>query len=258
MKSPTAVILAGGKGKRLRPYTRERPKPMLDIGGKPILEHAINHLVRQGVTDLIFSVSYLRNHIQDYFGDGSDFGVSIDYVVDEPPRGTCGSIAGLEDQLSDPFLVLPGDILTDAPFPEMITFHEEKGGIATIGLFMLKSPMEFGIIRYDNESRIHAFKEKPILENPINTGIYLLDKKVFDYIEGEKTMDFSYDLFPALLADDQELYCYLLQGYWWDIGHVNDYDIAKQIGNILAISPGEKSASRINEHNNNNANRGIM
>lgn len=231
----SAVILAGGKGKRLRPYTKKTPKPLLPIAGKPILAYTIEHLRQQGITDITLSTYYLRDQIEAYFGDGGDYSVSISYAVDDPPMGTAGAVAKLLDRVSDPFVVLPGDVLSDIDVSKLVELHEERKAAATICLFEMRSPTDFGIIRYDEDCRITAFEEKPIIKQIINTGVYVLDKGIFADIPRDRPVDFSYDLFPALLREGKPLYCHVWDGYWWDIGRVHDYEIASQIGNVLSL-----------------------
>ncbi len=229
-----AVILAGGKGKRLEPYTLQKPKPMLTIGDKPLLEYVIEHLWAHDIKDIFLSVSYMGEQIKSYFGDGSEFGVNITYSLDDPPRGTAGSVARLKDELDDTFLVLSGDVLTDINLIQMVSFHQKQKGIGTIALYNTKKPMEFGIIKIDHEKQIIHFEEKPILEHLVNAGIYVLEPEIFKYVKGEEALDFSHDLFPRIMQAKEELYGYVIKGYWCDVGAVNDYEIAMQIGGIMS------------------------
>src|SRR5687768_10234203 len=173
-----AVIMAGGEGSRLRPLTSNLPKPMLPIANKPMMEHILALLRDHGITDVVATVQFLASLIRNYFGDGSDLGVSLSYAVEEVPLGTAGSVLGASDLLSGTFLVISGDALTDIDLDEVLDFHRSKGAAATLVLKHVQDPLEFGIVMTDAEGRIERFLEKPtwgqVFSDAINTGIYVL------------------------------------------------------------------------------------
>ena len=241
-----AVVMAGGEGSRLRPLTISRPKPMVPIVGRPVAEHILNLLKEHGITDVIMTVQYLASNIEDYFGDGSQFGMRIRYSREETPLGTAGSVKNAEEWLRDePFLVISGDALTDFNLTKIIEFHREKQAMATLTLAHVPNPLEYGVIITDDEGHITQFLEKPswaqVFSDTINTGIYMLDPKVFDYFERDKPFDFSTDLFPILLKNGDPLYGYTATGYWCDVGNLSEYmranaDVLQ--GNVQLKIPG--------------------
>ena len=241
-----AVVMAGGEGSRLRPLTISRPKPMVPIVGRPVAEHILNLLKEHGITDVIMTVQYLASNIEDYFGDGSQFGMRIRYSREETPLGTAGSVKNAEEWLRDePFLVISGDALTDFNLTKIIEFHREKQAMATLTLAHVPNPLEYGVIITDDEGHITQFLEKPswaqVFSDTINTGIYMLDPKVFDYFERDKPFDFSTDLFPILLKNGDPLYGYTASGYWCDVGNLSEYmranaDVLQ--GNVQLKIPG--------------------
>src|SRR3954463_1522371 len=141
-----AVILAGGEGTRLRPLTSNQPKPMMPIANAPMMEHIVRLLAQHGFDDIVVTVAFLANHIRNYFGDGSDFGVRMRYATEESPLGTAGSVRNAMEELDETFLVISGDVLTDIDLSEIVRFHEERGALATIGLTAVENPLEFGIV----------------------------------------------------------------------------------------------------------------
>jgi mannose-1-phosphate guanylyltransferase/phosphomannomutase len=223
-----AVVMAGGEGSRLRPLTISRPKPMVPIVGRPVAEHILNLLKEHGITDVIMTVQYLASNIEDYFGDGAQFGMRIRYSREESPLGTAGSVKNAESWLRDePFLVISGDALTDYNLSKIIEFHREKQAMATLTLAHVANPLEYGVIITDDEGHITQFLEKPswaqVFSDTINTGIYMLDPKIFDYFERDTVFDFSNDLFPILLKQGDPLYGYIADGYWCDVGNLSEY-----------------------------------
>src|SRR5579859_1520891 len=156
-----AVVMAGGEGSRLRPLTILRPKPMVPIVGRPVMEHILNLLKAHGITEVVVTVQYLASAIEDYFGDGSALGMRIDYSREEVPLGTAGSVNNAEDMLTEPFLVISGDALTDFNLGEIIKFHNSRRAMATLTLAHVANPLEFGVIITDDQQRIRQFLEKP-------------------------------------------------------------------------------------------------
>ncbi|MCU1498676.1 MAG: nucleotidyl transferase [Acidimicrobiales bacterium] len=219
--------MAGGEGTRLRPLTSNCPKPMLPLANRPMMEHVINLLKEHGIDEIVVTVAFLANQIRTYFGDGSEFGVRISYATEDQPLGTAGSVRNAMDQLDERFLVISGDVLTDIDLGKILAFHEEKGALATIGLVAVDNPLEFGIVITEEDGSIERFLEKPtwgqVFSDTINTGIFVLEPEVFDYIPEGRPVDFSSEVFPALLADGKPIYGAVAEGYWEDVGTLESY-----------------------------------
>jgi len=229
-----AVILCGGEGTRLRPYTYNIPKPMLKLGNRPILEFVLLNLKRHGVKDFILTVGYLHDKIVDYFGDGSKWGLNIEYLVEDEKLNTAGSVLGAKDKLTDTFFVGMGDHITAIDVSEMLAFHKQKGNIATIALKLQGTPVEYGIVSLDDDNCISTFLEKPILSNLINAGIYILEPEIFDFISPKE--DFAKDVFPRLLANGKKISGYKFTEYWADIGRIHDYETMNAIMSVVELS----------------------
>ena len=223
-----AVLMAGGSGTRLRPLTCDLPKPMVPILNRPIAEHIINLLRRNNITEIIATLYYLPDVMRDYFQDGREFGVEITYAVeDEQPLGTAGCVKNVEDLLQNTFLVISGDSITDFDLQAAIAFHRQKKSKATLVLTRVPNPMEFGVVITDQEQKISRFLEKPssseIFSDTVNTGTYILEPEVLEYLPLKQESDFSKDLFPLLLAKGEPMYGYIAEGYWCDVGHLDAY-----------------------------------
>ncbi|HYI45748.1 MAG TPA: sugar phosphate nucleotidyltransferase [Actinomycetota bacterium] len=222
-----AVIMAGGEGSRLRPLTSNMPKPMLPITNRPLMEHIILLLRKHGFTDVVATVQFLSSVIRNYFGDGSDLGVSLSYATEEVPLGTAGSVLGARDLLSGTFLVISGDALTDLDVQEVVAFHRAKGAAATLVLKHVPDPLEFGIVMTDADGRIERFLEKPswgqVFSDTINTGIYVIEPDVLDLIPVDEPYDFSSQLFPAMLDKGLPLFGFVADSYWEDVGNADAY-----------------------------------
>ena len=222
-----AVVMAGGEGSRLRPLTISRPKPMAPIVGRPVMEHILNLLKAHGITDVVVTVQYMASAIEDYFGDGSQFGMRIAYSREEQPLGTAGSVKNAEELLQEPFLVISGDALTDFNLTDIINYHNEKKALATLTLAHVANPLEYGVITTRDDGHILKFLEKPswgeVFSDTINTGIYVLDPTIFSYFEKDKPFDFSQELFPMMLAKGDPIYGYIAEGYWCDVGNLAEY-----------------------------------
>ena len=222
-----AVVMAGGEGSRLRPLTVKRPKPMVPIAGKPVMEHILNLLKRHGITDVVVTVQYLANNIEDYFGNGSQFGMHITYSREDVPLGTAGSVKNAEEHLTEPFLVISGDALTDYNLTDIIKYHQVKKALATLTLAHVPNPLEYGVIITNEHGHITQFLEKPswgeVFSDTINTGIYMLDPQIFSYFEKNKAFDFSQELFPMMLKQGDPIYGYIASGYWCDVGNLSEY-----------------------------------
>ena len=219
--------MAGGEGTRLRPLTSNQPKPMVPIVGKPCMEHILELLREHGLTDVIVTVAFLPQAIRSYFGEGDTLGMSIGYSVEESPLGTAGSVRLAARQLDETFLVISGDALCDVDLGELIAFHKERGAAVTIGLKSVDNPLEFGIVVTDEEGRIERFLEKPswgqVFSDTINTGIYVLEPEVLKHVPTDRPYDFSKELFPYLLEMGRPLYGYVMDGYWQDVGDLDQY-----------------------------------
>jgi len=223
-----AVLMAGGSGTRLRPLTCEIPKPMVPILNKPIAEHIINLLKKHKITEVIVTLYYLPDSIKDYFQNGEELGVKLKYSVEEDqPLGTAGCVKNIAELLDDTFIVISGDSITDFDLSAAIEFHRQKQSKATLVLSRVPHPMEFGVVITDQDSKIKRFLEKPstseIFSDTVNTGIYILEPEVLDYLPFQQECDFSTDLFPLLLEKGEPIYGYVAEGYWCDVGHLDSY-----------------------------------
>jgi len=230
-----AVLMAGGSGTRLRPLTCDLPKPMVPILNRPIAEHIINLLKRHQITEVVATLHYLPDVMRDYFQDGSDFGVQMTYAVEEDqPLGTAGCVKNIAELLDETFLVISGDSITDFDLTAAIEFHKSKKSKATLVLTRVPNPVEFGVVITDEQRRIRRFLEKPstseIFSDTVNTGTYILEPSVLDYLPVNQECDFSKDLFPLLLEKDEPMYGYIAEGYWCDVGHLDAYREAQYDG----------------------------
>lgn len=227
-----AVVMAGGAGSRLRPLTIARPKPMVPLVNKPVMGHALDLLKKHGITEVVVTVQYMAERIQDYFGDGRSLGMQIDYALEEEPLGTAGSVKNAAQYLDDTFIVISGDALTDFDLSEIIRYHKEKQALATITLYHVPNPLEYGVIIVDDEGRIRQFLEKPswgeVISDTVNTGIYVLEPEVLEYFQAGVPFDFSKDLFPILLQKGDPIYGFIADGYWCDVGNLQEYMRASQ------------------------------
>ncbi len=219
--------MAGGEGTRLRPLTSNQPKPMVPIVGKPCMEHILELLKEHGFTDVVVTVAFLPQAIRGYFGDGEALGMEIGYSVEESPLGTAGSVRLAAKQLDETFLVISGDALCDLDLSALIEFHKKHGAAVTIGLKAVDNPLEFGIVVTDEEGRVERFLEKPswsqVFSDTINTGIYVLEPEVLRHIPTDRPYDFSKELFPYLLEMGRPIYGLAMDGYWQDIGNLDQY-----------------------------------
>ena len=219
--------MAGGEGSRLRPLTSGIPKPLVPVVGKPVMEHILRLLKHHGITDVVVTLQYLGSAIRDYFGDGSDFGVDITYVVEDSPLGTAGSVKNAQQFLDEPFIVISGDALTDIDLGKVMAFHREKDASATIVLTSVSNPLEYGVVITNPDGTINRFLEKPswgeVFSDQVNTGIYVIEPAVLDMMPPATVVDWSGDVFPKMLTSAVPLYGYLAPGYWCDIGNIQTY-----------------------------------
>jgi len=215
-----AVILAGGKGSRLRPYTIVLPKPLMPIGDYPILEVIVRQLVVQGFTQITLAVNHQAELIKAFFGDGSKWGISIEYSLEDQPLGTMGPLK-LINNLPDHFLVMNGDILTDIVFAEFFDSHVKSGAIYTISSHLREEMIDYGVLQTNN-GFLTGFKEKPKNTYEVSMGIYMLSKKVLDFIPNNTPYGFD-QLMLALLAKNEPVAVNTFTGLWLDIGRPDDY-----------------------------------
>jgi mannose-1-phosphate guanylyltransferase/phosphomannomutase len=222
-----AVVMAGGEGTRLRPLTSNQPKPMVPIVGKPCMEHILELLKEHGLEDVIVTLAFMPQAIRSYFGSGDNLGVEIEYSVEESPLGTAGSVRLASDRLDETFLVISGDALCDVDLTDVIRFHRERQAAVTIGLKSVENPLEFGIVVTDEDGRIERFLEKPswsqVFSDTINTGIYVIEPEALSHVPTDRPYDFSKELFPLLLEMGRPLYGYVFDGYWQDIGNLDQF-----------------------------------
>ena len=223
-----AVVMAGGEGTRLRPMTANQPKPMLPVVNRPIMEHALRLLRRHGFDQTVVTVQFLASMVRNYFGDGEDFGMSLQYATEETPLGTAGSVKNAEDAIRDePFLVISGDALTDIDLSELVRFHKDNGALVTVALTRVPDPLEFGIIIVDDDGRIQRFLEKPtwgqVFSDTVNTGIYVMEPEVLAEFRAGEVTDWSADVVPRLLDRGAPLYGWIADGYWEDVGNHASY-----------------------------------
>src|ERR1700761_137214 len=201
--------MAGGEGTRLRPLTSNQPKPMMPLVNRPMIEHIIGLLKKHGFEEIVVTVAFQANTIRTYFGNGSEFGVRMVYATEEMPLGTAGSVRNAMDELTEPFLVISGDVLTDIDLSTVVQFHRDKKAMATIGLKAMENPLEFGIVITREDGTIERFLEKPswgqVFSDTINTGIYVLEPEIFERIPEGRAVDFSSEVFPAVLKAGQAL-----------------------------------------------------
>lgn len=218
--------MAGGEGTRLRPLTSNQPKPMLPVANRPMMEHIIRLVRRYHISDIVVTVAYLASVIRKYFGDGSDLGVRLYYAMEETPLGTAGSVKNAADELTETFLVISGDALTDIDVDVVLAYHREKRSMATVVLKRTENPLDFGIVIVEDDGKIARFLEKPgwgqVFSDTINTGIYLFEPEILDFIP-DGPADFSEDVFPRLVEKGAPIYGFVTENYWCDVGNLDSY-----------------------------------
>ncbi len=219
-----AVVLAGGKGRRLEPYTRIIPKPLMPIGDKPILEIILKQMKRAGIREVTLTVGHLADLMRLFFQDGSRFGLKINYAQEKTPLGTSGPLANVEG-LDSTFLVTNGDVLTTLDLDDLFAFHKARGGIATIATHKRKIDINLGVVDLDGDSRVVDYHEKPTIDYLVSMGIYVFEPRILDYIPKDQYLDFP-DLVLKLVAAGEKVSGYVFRGYWEDLGRPDDYDRA--------------------------------
>lgn len=221
-----ALVLAGGKGTRLHPYTTVLPKPLMPIGDYPILEILLRQLKHAGITEVILAVGYLSHLIEAFFQSGERLGLQITYSLEEHPLGTAGPISLVLHQLKQDFLVLNGDLLTTMPFSNLIKQHQARQAAATIGVYQREVKIDFGVIDTDAQGNLTRYTEKPIYHFDVSMGVNVLNKqKITPYLKPDTYLDLP-DLMMQLLGDGHCVYCHREPCYWLDIGRVDDYQVA--------------------------------
>ena len=219
-----AIILAGGKGTRLAPYTTILPKPLMPVGDMPILEIVIRQLQQHGFNDLTLAVGYLAELLMAYCGDGSKFGVKLDYSREEQPLGTAGPIA-LVPNLNQTFLVMNGDLLTTIDYSAMLKYHRERGALATVACYQRDVKIDLGVIETDAGGWVSNYIEKPTYHYSVSMGIYIFEPAILEYIKPNQHLDLP-ELVLALMKGGQRVNTYHFDGYWLDIGRHDDYERA--------------------------------
>jgi NDP-mannose synthase len=219
-----AVILAGGKGTRLAPYTRILPKPLMPIGDMPILEVILRQMKAASIEEVVLTVGHLSELFEAFFKDGSRFGIPIRYSYEDTPLGTAGPLA-LVTGLHDTFLVANGDVLTTLNLRELIHFHKQEKAIATVAVHHRKVKIDFGVVECDQPPEICRYIEKPTMTYLVSMGIYIFEPAILSFIPKEKYLDFP-DLVKTLIASGEKVVGYPFEGYWQDLGRPDDYENA--------------------------------
>lgn len=247
-----AVILVGGLGTRLRPLTCNTPKPMIPLVNQPFIEHMIENMRDQGITEVILAVQYLADRFRETLGDGSRLGVKV-HIAEEPePRGTAGAVKNVEHMLDGTTFVFNGDVMTDLDLQAMLAFHRERRSKLTIALTPVEDPTAFGLVETADDGRIHRFLEKPapedITTNMINAGTYIIEPEVFRYVPPAQHYMFERGLFPVMLQTSDPMFGFPSNSYWTDVGKPQTYlevhhDIL--IGKVRYKFRGEQVAERV-------------
>ncbi|MCL5037357.1 MAG: NDP-sugar synthase [Chloroflexi bacterium] len=227
-----AMILAAGGGTRLQPLTFTLPKPLVPIMNRPVMEHILEHLIKNDFDEFFINLNYMPESITGYFGNGSRWNTKITYSLEDRPLGTAGGLKNIGHHFKDgTFLVIGGDDLTDVDIKSVIDFHKKNNAIATIALYPVENPSLFGVVKTDDTGRIVRFQEKPkpeeAVSNLVNTGIYVLEPEILDLIPEGEFYDFGKQLFPYLQEKGYPFYGFRVEGYWRDIGSLEDYRVSQ-------------------------------
>lgn len=236
-----AIIVAGGRGERLKPLTDKIPKPMVEIDNQPVLSHIINLLKKNDIRDFIIALCYLPKVIAKFFGDGSKFGVNIIYTYENPqqPLGTAGAITLAKKFIQDTFIVTYADILRELDIEQMMAFHKKSKALATLNIYRRKSLNAKSMVLIDDQNRITKFIERPTPEDIkedyiwINGSFYILEPQIYQFIPEDKKCDFGSDIFPRLLKLNKPLYAYPTTGYFIDIGNMKKLAYARKTFRIV-------------------------
>lgn len=221
------VILAGGKGTRLRPYTTVFPKPLMPINDKPILEIVIRQLRSHGFDEVIIAVGHLAELIMAFFNDGSKYGIKIEYVREEKPLGTAGPLSLMKDRLNETFLMMNGDVLTTLDYSAFVDAHKGNGAVATIAVKKRSVKIDFGVPQVEKDGRIVGYVEKPEIDYLVSMGVYAFEPDVLEYIRPNEYLDFP-DLIRKLISNGKTVKGYVYDGPWLDIGRPEDYEQANR------------------------------
>jgi NDP-sugar pyrophosphorylase family protein len=239
-----AIILAGGKGTRLHPYTAVLPKPLMPLGDMPVLEHLLRHLRAEGIERVCLAVNHLRHLIQTFFGDGSALGMKVEYCVEDRPLGTAGPIAALLDRMADDFLVLNGDLVTDMSISGLIGRHSDGGADATVATMLREMSIEYGVLDTDPQGRVTGYREKPAHTYAIGMGVYVLRREALDgLVEPHQPLDMP-QLLNRMIGAGLRVLSYQPACTWLDIGRPEDYARAQELiaQRPATVTPGVGSA----------------
>ena len=221
-----ALVLAGGKGTRLAPYTKILPKPLMPIGDMPILEILLRQMQRAGIDEVVLTVGHLAGLLQAFFQDGSQLGLKISYSYEDKPLGTAGPLS-LVKGLDDTFLVTNGDVLTTLDLRTLVDYHHQRGSAATIATHVRKVNIDLGVIQFDDSNRLVGYIEKPTYELQVSMGIYVFEPRVLNYVDYKTYLDFP-DLVLRLIEAGELVVGFPFSGYWQDLGRADDYEQAVQ------------------------------
>ena len=223
-RSNTVVLMAGGMGTRLQPLTQQRPKPLLKVGEKPIIQTIIENFISQGFSDFKICINYLGEKIKDFCGDGSRWNVNIDYIEEDKRLGTAGALSLLPQRPDKPFFVMNGDVLTKVDFVRLLVFHEKQKNLATMCVREYRYQIPYGVVKLD-QHRIVDLKEKPVEYYNVNAGVYLLEPAVLDYIPANQYFDMT-RLFEVMMERNLQVGSFPLREYWVDVGRMEDFEQA--------------------------------
>jgi len=216
------VILAGGKGTRLKPYTVNFPKPLMPIGDMPIIEIIIRQLKYHGFDDIILTVGHLSELIMAFLGDGAKYGVNIRYSKEDEPLGTVGGLSLVKEELNETFLMINGDTLTTLNFVDLIDYHKKGNSIGTIALKRRESYIDFGTVEVNTDNLLKTYVEKPTITHLVSMGVYIFDPRILDFISYKQRLDFP-DLIKTLIKKGETVKGYIFRDYWLDVGRPDDY-----------------------------------
>lgn len=219
-KANSVILMAGGLGARLMPLTDEIPKPMLEVGGKPILQTIVEGFEKQGFHNITMCLGYRSNVIQDFFKDGKEFKVNIDYIVEEKKMGTAGALTLLNKEFKEPFFVMNGDLLTNINYEKMLNFHQENNSKATMGVREYEIEVPYGVVNSNQENIINIV-EKPVHNFFVNAGVYLLEPDSIDLIPRDRFFDMP-SIFEKLIEAKEKVVSFPLKNYWLDVGRLED------------------------------------
>jgi len=220
-----AVVLAGGKGTRLAPYTKILPKPLMPIGDMPIMEVLLYQMKNAGIKEVILTVGHLAELLRAFFQNGDRYGLDIDYSIEDQPLGTAGPLSLIADRLSDTFLVTNGDLLTTLDINDLVNAHSKSGAIATIASHKRHVNIDLGVLQTNESNILTGYIEKPTYDYSVSMGMYVFEPEVLEFIPQNQYLDFP-DLVHKLIAAGEMISCYPYEGYWQDLGRPDDYEQA--------------------------------